>query len=425
MQKKYQWVIVGGGTGAREAAAEAAQLGLKTALVEHKKKEIAPILRLPQLSRYQTLDDPKYSLDRLRSLGVDVLVGAFRFANAKTITNGIDVHRAKRFLIATGKHPHVPQIPWMEQVAPITLENISELTTIPKQLLIWGGGSLGCELAQTFAQIGSQVTLLEESSQLLPGEDWEVARLIHQRFLAEGIQIHLNAKPIRVQKIGDVTHLDIKQNNREQTLDTEQLFVATGLRPNIAGWDLDRAGIQHTPSEITVDATLKTSVSHIYASSNAMEAKLALHNAFFPFAKKVSVRLTPHCTFTNPEIAQIGLNETEAKAKNIPYDLYTYPINDLPHARHDPEACGFLKVLTPQKSDQILGATLVGNSASLLIHEMGLAMQHRLGLKKIAKLVHVSPTLSEGVTQLAEQWAQTRLTQPMQRIMQKYFELFF
>lgn len=464
-------IVIGAGSGGLVAAAGAASLGAKVALIEKHKmggdclntgcvpsKSIIRTAKLaydvktahrfgiPDLNPQIHLDrvmvsvrdvqkklEPHDSVERFTGLGVDVYHDSFRFLSPFEITDGKETLSAKRFVIATGAGPFIPPIPGMDTVPILTSENVWDLTELPKRLVVLGGGPIGAELTQVFARLGSQVAVVDMADCLLPREDPEASCLIRDRFQSEGIETFVNCKGKEIKKIGDTYEILVTHSTEgEKSIPFDRILVAIGRSPNVNGLDLEKAGIRFSKKGIEVDRYLRTSAKHIYACGDVVgpyqfthtadfQARLILRNALFPGRSKIDYRVVPWCTFTDPEVARVGLNEKEAQEKGNPYDVYTYSMGDLDRAVCDREDQGFIKVVTKKGSDRILGATLVGPHAGDLIHEMVLAMQQNIGLKKIAAMIHVYPTLAEISKRVADTFQATRLSPKIKNLLKRYF----
>lgn len=304
---------------------------------------------------------------------------------------------------------------------------------VPKRLVVLGGGPIGAELTQVFARLGSKVTVVEMLDSLLIREDEEVSALIKERFEREGIEVLTGHKAIEVKKSGESFELIAQEGEKEKRIPFDQILVAVGRAPNVNGLDLEKARVKFSKKGIEVDDYLRTSARYIYACGDVVgpyqfthtadfQARLILRNALFPGKLKIDYSVIPWCTFTDPEVARVGLNEREAKEKNIPCDVYSYPMKDLDRAVCDREDEGFIKVLTEKGSDQLLGVTIVGSHAGDLLHELALAMHQKVGLKKIASMIHIYPTLAEISKRIADTYQRSRLTPRTQRWLRRYFQ---
>ncbi len=465
--KKYHLIVIGGGSGGLVCAAGAAGLGVKVALVEKHKmggdclntgcvpsKAIirsAKIIHdaqsaerfglkphrfdvgldsvLASVRDVQEKIAPHDSVERFTSLGVDVYQGEYPFISPHQISNGSEILEGKRFVIATGASPFVPPIPGLDKIPSLTSDNIWQINELPKNLIVLGGGPIGAELAQTFARLGSHVTVVEMADRLLIREDPEVSELVKKSFETEGITVLLKTKAEQID--GGLIVSD--PNGQKRKIEFDQILVAVGRAPNVNGLGLERANVAFDKKGIKVDATLRTSAKHIYACGDIVgpyqfthtadfQARLILRNALFPGKSKIDYRVVPWCTFTEPEVARVGLNESEAKQNNVAHDVYQYSLSDLDRAVCDREAEGFIKVLTEKGTDQILGVTLVGSHAGDLLHELALAMHQKIGLKKIASMIHVYPTLAEVSKRVADSYQRSRLTERTKKWLKRYLD---
>ncbi|KFZ31941.1 pyridine nucleotide-disulfide oxidoreductase [Pseudidiomarina salinarum] len=382
-------------------------------------------------SVHQVIKDiaPHDSPERYESLGVNVEIGRAQLVSPWkveiTAGDGSKTTRtARNIVLATGARPFIPPIDGLEDTSYLTTETIWSLTELPKKFVVMGGGPVGAELAQAFARLGSEVTIVEAQSQLLPKEDPDVADLVRSQFEADGIKLMLGWKAVAVEQDDDgKPRLRIENSDEEQQLlDYDQLLVAVGRKANLEGYGLSDIGVEVNNTVRTNDF-LQTSSPSIYAVGDVAgpyqfthtashQAWYAAVNALFdPFKKfKVDYKVIPWATFTDPEVATVGLTEQEAKHQDINYDLTTYDISDLDRAIADQQAKGLVKVLTKPGSDKILGATLVGHHAADMVGEFILAMKHDLGLKKIMGTIHIYPTMSEANKYVAGNWR--RANQP-------------
>lgn len=464
--KKFHLIVIGGGSGGLVSAAGAAGLGAKVALIEKHKMggdclntgcvpskglirsakiiydaRTASRFGLPPHRFDVKLDSVLASVrevqanlarhdsvERFTSLGVDVHRGEYRFISPHQISNDAEILEAKRFVIATGASPFVPPIPGLDQIPILTSDNVWQLKELPKNLVVLGGGPIGAELAQTFARLGSQVTLVEMADRLLIREDAEVSDLIRKQFEAEGMIVLLRTKAEKID--GSLIVSDPTGNKRKIPFDA--ILVAVGRAPNVNGLDLEKAGVVFDKKGIKVDPFLRTAAKHIYACGDVVgpyqfthtadfQARLILRNALFPGKSKIDYRVVPWCTFTEPEVARVGLNESEAKEKNVAHAVHSYSLSDLDRAVCDREAEGFIKVLTQKGSDRILGVTLVGSHAGDLLHELALAMHQGIGLKQVAAMIHIYPTLAEVSKRIADIYQRTRLTGGTKKWLERYF----
>jgi pyruvate/2-oxoglutarate dehydrogenase complex dihydrolipoamide dehydrogenase (E3) component len=330
---------------------------------------------------------------------------------------------AKRLVIATGARPLLPPIPGLLESDPLTSDNVWSLDTLPPRLAVLGGGPIGCELAQAFARLGSQVTLIEAVPRLLPREDQDVSALIADKFAREGITVRTGCRALRVGK-GEIV---IDTGHGEASVPFDRLLVALGRAPNSRGFGLEEIGVGFLKNgAIEVDAHLATAVPTISACGDvagpyqfthvaAHQAWYAAVNSLFGAFRRfrVDYSVIPWATFCDPEVARVGLNETDATAQGVAFEVTQFDLAELDRAIVDDSAHGFVKVLTVPGRDHILGATIVGAHAGELIAEFTLAMRHGLGLNKLLDTIHLYPSFMEANKYVAGQWrrahAPTRL----------------
>jgi len=371
--------------------------------------------------------EPHDSVERYRALGVDCVAGTARITTPWTVEvqtpQGPRTLTTKSIVIAAGARPLVPPIPGLERVDYLTSDTLWNIRTLPRRLLVLGGGPIGCELAQAFARLGSQVTQVEMAPRLMLREDPEVSEAVLQRFRAEGIDVRLGHKALRVDGDG-ARRLVCEHAGAEVAIEFDQLLVAAGRVANTSGYGLEELGIGTTPLRtVATDESLRTIYPNITACGDVAgpfhfthtashQAWYAAVNALFGSFRtfKADYRVIPWTTFTDPEVARVGLSETEANERNVPHAVTVYGIDDLDRAIADGEAHGFVKVLTAPGTDRILGVTIVGEHAGDLIAEYVLAMKHGLGLEKILGTIHVYPTLAEANKYAAGAWKRSTIT---------------
>ncbi|MEZ5740385.1 MAG: FAD-dependent oxidoreductase [Burkholderiaceae bacterium] len=385
--------------------------------------------------------EPHDSVERYRGLGVDVVQGRARIVSPWSVEIAVqDEHEqptgemrtltTRNIVIATGAQPLVPPIPGIDQLEVLTSDNIWNLRELPERLLVLGGGPIGCELAQSFARLGSTVIQVEMVSRLMSREDPEISAMVMERFASEGVDVRVNHKAVRFEvsdgrKVLVAERLDA--DNAQVEIEFDSLLCALGRSARIKGFGLEDLEIPVSQRRtVEVNEFLETNYPNIFAAGDVAGpyqfthtashmAWFAAVNALFGRFKKFKVdySVIPWATFTEPEVARVGLNETEAKEKGIAYEVTRYGIDDLDRAIADGVAHGQVKVLTVPGKDRILGVTLVGEHAGDLIAEFVLAMKHGLGLKKIMQTIHIYPTLVESNKFAAGEWqkahAPTRL----------------
>lgn len=383
--------------------------------------------------------EPHDSVERYSSLGVDCIQGEATIVSPWEVkVDGKSIY-TQNIVIASGARPFVPPIPGLDQINYLTSDNLWDLNELPKKLLVLGGGPIGCELAQAFNRLGSEVTIVDMMSRVLPREDEDVSAFVQQRFVSEGINVLVGHKTIGFeQREGEYIALleseEVKADNGNSEVGFDQVLVAVGRRANTSGLGLESLGIElNRNGTVTVDDYLRSRYPNIYACGDvagpyqfthtaAHQAWYVAVNALFGRFKKFKVDYTvvPWATFTDPEVAHVGLSEADAIAKDIPYEITKYGIDDLDRAIADNTAEGFVKVLTVPGKDKILGATIVGYHAGDLLTEFVTAMKQGLGLKKILGTIHTYPTISEANKFVAGNWSKAHAPQGILNWVEKY-----
>ena len=379
---------------------------------------------------------PNDSQERFESLGVDVFHGEARFVSSREVEVNGQRLRARNFVIATGSRAVVPKIRGIENVPYFTNETIFDaLKRKPENMIVLGGGPIGCELAQTFQRLGVEVTIFQRGDQLLPREDRDVAQFVERRLINEGVHIIKNADAhsVATSDTGKVAlQLLDRHSGRlaEPTFFADALLVAAGRTPNLRSLNLESVGIDVNERGVRVNDYLQTSQRHIYAAGDVIgpflfthmadaQARVVVRNIVVPFQflrQKTDYSVVPWCTYVDPEVAHVGLGEKEAKQKNVEYDLFVVPLEDVDRAVVESEEAGFAKILTAKGSDRILGATIVGPHAGDLLHEFVLAMNAKIGLGKIASTIHAYPTFAELARKAGDKYNKTRLTPRAKKI---------
>ncbi|MDH5459221.1 MAG: dihydrolipoyl dehydrogenase [Nitrospinota bacterium] len=378
---------------------------------------------------------PHDSIERYTKLGVDCYTGSAKIlspheveVNGKTLTT-------KNIIIATGARPAIPPIPGLDQVDYLTTDTIWNLNKLPEKLVVMGGGPIGCELAQCFARLGSEVTIVEMLPDILIREDEEASRMVRQKFIAEGVDVRINSRCKEVVVQDGKNYMLVEKDGTTDWVEFDQLLVAVGRAANAKGFGLEDIGVKLGPrGTVEVDQYLRTTThKNIYACGDVAGPFQFTHTAahqawycavnalsFWPFTYKVDYSVIPWATFTDPEVARVGLNEKDAKEQGIPYEVATYGIDDLDRAIADSEDKGYVKVLTPPGKDTILGVTIVGYHAGDLITEYVLAMKHGLGLNKILGTIHIYPTMAEANKYAAGIWKKNHAPTGLLNFIQKF-----
>lgn len=434
-------VIIGGGTAGLVTAAGAAALGARVALVERERlggdclwTGCVPSKALIAAARKRHLtgsggwaeaaswmrdartciaqhDDP----ERFRAMGVDVVSSPARLAGAGRVEVQDRTLASKRIVIATGSLPTAPPIPGLEETGYLTHLTAFEQTTLPPSIAMLGGGPIGLELAQTYARLGAKVTVLELLPEVLPNEDAEVGRYLRERLQDEGIVVRTGFRAATVAQEGAAK---VVYSVDEEKVAAAELFVATGRRPNTADLEADRAGVALEQGAVRVNARLETTQRGIWAAGDVIGglqfthvadymARIVVQNALTPLKAKATYRVVPWVTYTDPEVARVGVTEAEATARGERVEVFRSDFADLDRAIVDGATAGFAKVVT-RRDGRILGATIVGRGAGELIMEIVLAMRFRIPLQKLAGVIHPYPTMSEIVKRTAQEWYRAR-----------------
>lgn len=379
--------------------------------------------------------EPHDSIKRYTELGVECITGEAQIISPYEIKVNGKILTTKSIVVATGAGPLVPKIPGLELVKPLTSNNIWNLRVQPKQLVVLGGGPIGCELAQSFARLGTKVTLVEMANRIMVREDEDVSDIVTKSFHQEGLKILTSHKALRIENGPSGSRLICETTGKEVAIEFDQILLALGRKANVTGFGLEELGVEiSNRGTVVADEFLRTTnYPNIYVCGDvtgpyqfthtaAHQAWYVAVNALFsPFKTfKVDYRVIPWCTFSDPEVARVGLNESEAKEKGIEYQVTKYGIDDLDRAIADGEAHGFVKVLTVPGSDKILGVTIVGHHAGDIIAEYVTAMKYELGLNKILGTIHIYPTLSEANKYAAGVWKRQNAPQFALKILGKF-----
>jgi pyruvate/2-oxoglutarate dehydrogenase complex dihydrolipoamide dehydrogenase (E3) component len=473
---RYNLVVIGAGTAGLVTAAIASALGAKVALIErhlmggdclnvgcvpskgviraakawtavreaeqfglHISGEVkrdfgAAMARMRKLRAQISHVD---SAHRYTKLGVDVFIGNGRFTSSNTIdVDGTSLQFAKA-VICTGARATAPPIPGLAQTPYLTNETIFSLTELPPRLGVIGAGPIGCELAQSFARFGSQVFLVEAMHGILPNEDRDAADTVEQSLLRDGVQLLCCGKELKITSATGAKHLSVDSHGKQYDVPVDEILVGVGRSPNIEGLGLETVGVEYEKTGVKVNDRLQTSNPKIFAAGDICspfkfthtadaQAQIVIQNALFPhpfglgYASTESL-IIPWATYTQPEIAHVGLYEKEAEAKGIPIDTFTFHLNEVDRAILDGEDEGLARVHVKKGTDTILGATIVATHAGDMISEFTLAMKGGLGLNTIASTIHPYPTQAEVVKKAANAWRKTTLTEGKKQFLRKLF----
>ena len=382
--------------------------------------------------------EPHDSIERYTKLGVECLTGEARITSPWTVEvkteTGARTLTTRAIVIAAGARPFVPPIPGLAEVGCVTSDSVWDLRALPPRLVVLGGGPVGCELAQCFARFGSRVTQVEMLPRILIREDPEISEMVARQFREERIDVRTEHRAVRILRESGEKLLVCEHGGREIRIAFDELLCAVGRVAHTAGYGLEELGIGLTPARtLETDETLQTLYPNIYACGDVAgpyqfthtashQARYAAVNALFGDVKRfrADYSVIPWATFTEPEVARVGLNETEAKEKNVPHDVAIYAMEDLDRAIAEGETQGMVKVLTAPGRDRILGATIAGEHAADLIVEFIMAMKHGIGLNRILGTIHIYPTLAEANKYAAGNWKRAHAPQGLLRWAEKF-----
>lgn len=458
---RYNLLVIGGGSAGLVAAAGAAGLGAKVALVEkhllggdclnvgcvpskaviRAGKVLGEIARagdfgiqlggdvqvdfgavMRRMRRVRAEISEHDSAKRFTDLGIDLYLGDGKFTGPDTFEVDGRTIRFKRALIATGSRPARLPLPGLDEVGYLSNETVFELTTLPARLAVIGAGPIGAELSQSFLRFGSRVTLFDMSDRVLAREDADAAAILQESMARDGMNFALGAKIERVTGGPEGKTIHYTLDGQTQTLTVDEILVAVGRTANLETLDLDAAGIERHPRGVVVSETLQTTNPNVYAAGDVgfkyqfthtadATARIVLQNALFPGPKKkVTDLVVPWCTYTDPEVAHVGMYAKDAEAQGIAVETFVQPIADTDRGRADGDAEGFVKVHVKKGSDQILGATIVARHAGEMINELTLAINAGIGLKTISGVIHPYPTQAEAIKKVADAYNRTRFT---------------
>jgi len=379
--------------------------------------------------------EPHDSMERFTSLGVECIAGDARITSPYSVeVNGRTIN-TRSIIIATGARPMVPPVPGLNEVGYLTSDTIWTLRELPRRLLVVGGGPIGCELAQAFNNLGSEVTQVDMASRVMPREDVEVSEAVMEQFRKQGIQLLTSHKLTRFGKAGETKFMEAEHEGETVRVEFDQVLLAIGRKANVEGFGLEELNMPLTAQgTVEVNSAMQTAFPNIFACGDVAGpyqfTHMASFQAFFAainsllggwWRLRAKYNVVPWATFTDPEVARVGLSEAEAKSRGIKYEVTRYDMDHHDRSLADGEAHGFIKVLTVPNKDKILGVTIVGYHAGELIGEFVFAMTHGMGLKKIAAVTHIYPTLLEGNKFAANAWRNKRLPEKYFPWLEKFF----
>jgi pyruvate/2-oxoglutarate dehydrogenase complex dihydrolipoamide dehydrogenase (E3) component len=468
---KYNLVIIGAGPGGLTAARAAAALGAKVALIERDliggsclsigcvpSKALIRTARLyaemraaenfggqvpgqisigfatvmERMRRIQARLSRAESARRLSELGIDVYFGEARFAGSDSVAVAGQVLRFSKALVATGARPLTPPIPGLAETGYLTNENVFNLTECPASLLVVGGGPLGCELAQAFRRFGSRVIIAQDDPTFLPKEERDAAQILSDSLARDGVEIHLNTAVVSVHVQGAQKIVDLVCDGERFSVTVDEILAGIGRAPNVESMNLEAAGVRYdSAGGIQVDDFLRSSNRRIYAAGDVCledkfthaaeaSARIAVRNALFMGRSRLSALTIPWCTYTDPEIAHVGLYVRQARERAIPVRTFTILMHDVDRAVTDGEEEGFVKIHVKQGSDQILGATVVACHAGEMINGLSLAISSRIGLRRLARVIHTYPTQAEAIKMAADAYMRTRRTRMLRSLSRRW-----
>ncbi|MFC1678745.1 mercuric reductase, partial [Elusimicrobiota bacterium] len=388
---------------------------------------------MERMRRLRADISPNDSARRFRELGVDVFIGEGRFIGPESLEVNGKTLRFSKALIATGARASAPPIPGLEKAGYLTNETVFSLTGLPKRLAVIGAGPIGCELSQAFARFGSRVRLLEAADGILIREDRGAAAIVERSLLRDGVELVTGCTLKRVSLRKGKKVLEVVCGGESRELVVDEILVGVGRAPNVQGIGLSRAGVDFDPRKgLLVDDTLETTNPRIYGAGDVCSSykfthaadalsRIVIQNALFPGPKKKASSLTiPWCTYTDPEIAHVGMYDAEARERGIPVKTFEVALGDVDRARLDGEEQGFLKVHVGEGSDRILGATMVSRHAGETISELSLAITAGIGMGTLSKVIHPYPTQAESVKRAADAYSRTRLTPTVKHLLEKW-----
>jgi pyruvate/2-oxoglutarate dehydrogenase complex dihydrolipoamide dehydrogenase (E3) component len=396
---------------------------------------------MERMRRLRAQISPMDSARRFTGLGVDVYFGGARFVGGEVIVvEGPAGDRRLTFskaAICSGARASVPPVPGLQEAGFLTNETVFGLTTLPARLGVIGAGPIGCELAQAFARFGSRVYLIEAMHGILPNEDRDAAEILHQSMVRDGVSVLCCGKELKADSTAESKHLSLDSHGQRYDIIVDEILVGAGRQPNVGGLGLEAVDVEHDKTGVKVNGRLQTTNSRIYAAGDVCSrykfthaadamAQIVIQNALFPHPfglgyADVKDVLMPWCTFTDPEIAHVGLYEAEAKSNGIEVETHTYPLNEVDRAVLDGETAGFARLHIRKGSDRIVGATIVAARAGDLISEVTALMRAGAGAKVLTGTIHPYPTQAEVTKKAANLWRKAHFTDSQKNLLKKWF----
>lgn len=456
----YNLVVIGAGTAGLVTAAGAAGLGAKVALVEkhlmggdclnvgcvpskcliRSSRSAAGIREadrhgvtvppgaeadfpavMERMRRLRAEISRHDSVERFKNLGVDVFLGQACFTGPDRVEAAGKILKFKKAVIATGARAVTPPVEGLKEAGFLTNETIFSLTEKPKHLVVFGAGPIGCEMAQAFRRLGSDVTIIEMASRLLSREDPDAAGILHDVFTQEGIRVRLNTTVQKVTGNGARKKIHVVTDGKADVIEADEILVGAGRAPNVEGLGLEAAGVRYEKTGVAVNDYLQTANPNIYAAGDVClsykfthaadaAARVVIQNALFFKSKKFSSLIIPWCTYTDPEVAHVGMYEWDAASQGIKARTFTQLLEETDRAIADGDAKGFIKVHVKEGGDKILGATIVARHGGEMINEITLAMTSKVGLGALSRVIHPYPTQAEIIKKAADAYNRSRLT---------------
>lgn len=472
--ERYNLIVIGAGSGGLTVAAGGAVLGARVALLEKhrmggdclnygcvpskallKAARVAHTVRtaptyglrgagpLPAQDLKAVMDyvraararvAPHDSVERFTGLGVEVhlTAGRLRSPHEVMLAETDATIWGRQIVLATGSRPRIPDVPGLQEAGFLTNETVFDCSRLPATLLVVGGGPIGVELGQAFARLGSSVTIVSGAEHVLPREDADVADVLARHLRQEGVTILDRARAIRVDRRDGAKRVAIRTSDGERTIDAEEILVAAGRRPSIEGLGLEEVGVAADERGVRIDRACRTTVPSIWAVGDVAgpyqfthwanyQARIVIRNALFPGSWSCDYGTVPWTTFTESEVARVGLSEAEALKQGVAYDVFTAPFEDNDRALCEGEPEGFVEVLTRKGRGAILGAAIVHQHAGELLAELVLAKKHGLGLAKLSTPIHVYPTLAEANRAVGDAYLRGRLRPAIKRLLTAVF----